>query len=355
MQKEITPPSNNNSFSCNLIRQGYARGSCLVKAGKEKASACQLTLRGQGANLARLIKSLHLSRPENYFSIYQSGCNLSCRKCHSWEFSQVANGQWYTAEEIAKACVEYEGQVTLWEPRERCTAWHAGETCRCCGRCVIYGVRGPGCPGVLAREQVVLSPQGFGPARNIVGFTGGDLTCRPYFYAQCAEKIKANTKLWVLIETNGYGLTEENLNLLAASGVDGFWLDIKAYDGETHGWLTGGDNKVILELPAAICRRGFVLEVLSLYIPKVVETDQLVAIARLLFQVNPKIPFTILAFFPAYRMMNYRGPTVEEMARSYQAVKEVGLRNVRLGNLGVFIKKDEDYLFLKQECGEEVL
>ena len=33
-------------------------------------------------------------------------------------------------------------------------------------------------------------PQGFGPARNIVAFTGGDLACHPEFYAKSAEKIK---------------------------------------------------------------------------------------------------------------------------------------------------------------------
>ena len=36
---------------------------------------------------------------------------------------------------------------------------------------------------------------------NIVGFTGGDLTCRPNFYARCAQLIKENTELWVLVES----------------------------------------------------------------------------------------------------------------------------------------------------------
>jgi hypothetical protein len=30
----------------------------------------------------------------------------------------------------------------------------------------------------------VLSPQGFGPARNIVAFTGGDVMCCPEFYGE---------------------------------------------------------------------------------------------------------------------------------------------------------------------------
>jgi len=36
---------------------------------------------------------------------------------------------------------------------------------------------------------------------------------------------------------------------------------------ETHKWLTGCSNEHILKLPEGILKRGFVLEVLSLYIP----------------------------------------------------------------------------------------
>lgn len=48
----------------------------------------------------RMISALHLSRPENYLSIYQSGCNLACRKCHSWYFAKVKEGRWYTPRNI---------------------------------------------------------------------------------------------------------------------------------------------------------------------------------------------------------------------------------------------------------------
>jgi len=111
---------------------------------------------------------------------------------------------------------------------------------------------------VLSPGQILLSLQGFGPARNIVAFTGGDLTCRPQFYAEFARRIKAETKLWVLIETNGWGLAPKNLDLLQEAGVGSFWLDIKAYDDEAHTWLTGCTNWWILGLPQEILQRGFV-------------------------------------------------------------------------------------------------
>jgi len=138
---------------------------------------------------------------------------------------------------------------------------------------------------------------------------------------------------------------------LKEAGVDSFWLDIKAYDGTDHKWLTGCFNRNILKLPEEIIKRGFVLEVLSLYIPNLVEAPQLKKIAQLLFDVDPEIPFTLLAFFPDYQMKRYKSPKVSEMIEAYMEVKAVGLRNVRLGNTGIFASSGQDYDLLKKKVG----
>ncbi len=333
-------------LECNLKNQGYSPGSCAVESGGKRIPACQATLKTVDGEPQRLITTVHLSRPENYLSIYQSGCNFSCRKCHSWSFSKHSDGSWFTPAQILKKSREYQKNVTLVEPREQATAWHAHDTCRCCGQCVLHGRRSPRCPGKLEPDAILLSPQGFGPARNIVAFTGGDVMCCPEFYGQCARLIKQHTNLWVLLETNGYGLTPPNLDYLRDCGVDAFWLDIKAFDAQRHKWLTGCDNERILKLPADILARGFVLEVLSLFIPGVVEEDDLEKIARLLETVDPAIPFTLLAFFPQYRMKHYSAPTVHQMVTAYQRVKAAGLKRVRIGNLGVFLHSEADQNYL---------
>jgi len=284
---------------------------------------------------------MSLSRPENYLSIYQSGCNFSCRKCHSWYFSKIGDGRWYTPREVLKAALAHERAVTVVEPREKATAWHARETCRCCGSCVVHKECSPSCPGIISPESILLSPQGFGPARNIVAFTGGDLTCCPGFHGECSRLIKESSRLWVMIETNGYGLTGQNLDYLQSAGVDAFWLDIKAHDPDKHKWLTGCSNERILKLPGEILERGFTLEVLSLYISGLVEADELERIASGLKAVDPTIPFTIPAFFPEYRMKEFRRPTTEEMVEAYRRVRSTGLERIRLGNLGVFVSSEQ--------------
>ena len=87
---------------CQLTKQGFLPGSCLVKVDDRRRPACHVTLKDEKENISRLVTSVHLSRPENYLSIYQSGCNFSCRKCHSWYFSKVQDGAWYTPKDILK-------------------------------------------------------------------------------------------------------------------------------------------------------------------------------------------------------------------------------------------------------------
>ena len=60
---------------CLLLEQGFSPASCAVCYQGRKRLACRVTLKWEGGKPYRLIKAAHLSRPEHYFSIYQSGCN----------------------------------------------------------------------------------------------------------------------------------------------------------------------------------------------------------------------------------------------------------------------------------------
>lgn len=342
---------------CRMVEQGYKPGSCatLMPDGSYQP-ACKATLRREGGRWLRLIKAVHLSRPEDYLSIYQSGCNHSCLKCHSHDFTQAYSGFWMSTDDIAEEAARYEDVVTVREPRERALMFTASDLCRHCGLCVTEGVRGPLCPGRLSQDQVVWSVQGWGPARNIVAFTGGDLTCNPEFYAEAAEKIKdACSDMWVLIETNGFGLTKANLEVLASGGVDSFWLDIKAYDPQLYRRLCGADNTTVLKAPELIVDMGFELEVLTLYIPGWVEAEEIRRIAELVAQVDRDIPFTVLAFFPAHKMADVRPPTVLELARGYMAAREAGLRRVKVGNVHVAARTQEELDLLVSLVGEEAI
>lgn len=333
---------------CLLIEQGFRTGSCATFYDNKKDLACKVTLEWKDDTPYRFIHSYAHKAPECYLSIYQSGCNWSCLKCHSWRFSQYASGQWMSPKDIAKISLKFaesNRENMVKEPRERSTSWHAHDLCHVCGSCILTGKRSEYCPKKLELNQITLLEDGtWGPARNIISFTDGDLACQPEFYTRAAREIKNLGKgLWVLFETNGYGLTPDNLDLFKEAGIDSYWLDIKAYDEGTHKKLTGVSNEWILKLPLEIAKRDFVLEVLSLYIPDWIEKDQIGNIAEILASVDSNIPFSILAFFPEYKLFDAHSPNFQQMIEAYYVAKDAGLRNVRLGNMGIFAKTEAEY------------
>jgi len=337
-----------------MKKQGFKRGACHVSTPKGSQLACQATLKREQGEYSRLITSMHLSRPEDYFSIYQSGCNHTCLKCHSYTFSKAVNGNWVSTSELAEIVAGYAEDVTVHEPKERSTMYHAGDLCRHCGLC-IQGLKHPWCPQKLEVGQVVWSPQGWGPARNIAAFTGGDIVCQAAYYAEAAEKIKDVCDVWILVETNGFGLTDENLDTLRAGGIDSFWLDIKAYEEPVYQKLCGTTNHHILTSIQRAVDVGFVLEILTLFIPKWVETDQHKKIAELIMETDPSIPTTLLAFFPEYKLKEVRRPSLHEMVQSFLAMKEIGLQNLRLGNIGIFARTNEELALLVNLLGKRAL
>jgi len=251
--------------------------------------------------------------------------------------------------EIALRYAELNRENMYKEPRGHATSWHAHELCHTCGSCILLGRRSKYCPGRLELSKITLLDDGtWGPARNIISFTGGDLACQPEWYVESAKEIKSlNRDLWVLFETNGYGLTPKTLDLFKEAGIDSFWLDIKAYDDKVHRGLTGVSNKWVLRLSEEIIDRGFVLEVSSVYIPGWVEADQIGKIAELLAQVDPTIPYAIIAFIPEHKLASVPPPNFQQMIEAYHAAKDAGLKNIRLGNLGMFVKTTEEYETLK--------
>ncbi|MGD8948684.1 MAG: hypothetical protein PVI62_18615, partial [Desulfobacterales bacterium] len=57
---------------CRLKEQGFAPGKCAVEADGKQQLACRATLKYDNDQIQRLFTSIHLSRPENYLSLYQS-------------------------------------------------------------------------------------------------------------------------------------------------------------------------------------------------------------------------------------------------------------------------------------------
>lgn len=54
-------------------------------------------------------------------------------------------------------------------------------------------------------------------------------------------------------------------------------------------------------------------------------------------------------------MHDYRSPNLSEILDTYKAVKKIGLKNVRIGNIGVFASTEEKRKKLIRTIGAEAL
>ena len=72
-------------------------------------------------------------------------------------------------------------------------------------------------------------------------------------------------------------------------------------------------------------------------------------------EIDPSIPFSILAFFPEYKLQNVPRPTLMQMLKSSFAVKDIGLKNIRLGNVGIFAKTQDEWNTLLALAGEDAI
>jgi len=112
------------------------------------------------------------------------------------------------------------------------------------------------------------------------------------------------------------------------------------------------------ELPLEIWKDRIENELKSLEHLNVLEENSIIRkenSVELIVNINENIPFHILAFFPQYKLKTFRSPNLDEILETYETIKEIGLKNVKIGNIGVFAKTDEEMKRLIQIVGPEAI
>jgi pyruvate formate lyase activating enzyme len=131
--------------------------------------------------------------------------------------------------------------------------------------------------------------------------------------------------------SNGHG-TPEVVDYLAPL-LDGCKVDLKAFSDETYRAL-GGRLEAVLETIAALLARGVWVEVVTLVVPGLNDSDaELTAIASFLAGLSPDLPWHVTAFHPDYRMTEPPPTPAATLARAAALGRQAGLRYVYAGNL----------------------
>jgi pyruvate formate lyase activating enzyme len=142
-------------------------------------------------------------------------------------------------------------------------------------------------------------------------------------------------------ETNGsmnQALLEEMIELSLSSGGC-IKFDLKAWDENLHFALTGATNKRTIENFSRVgekirVRPGPPLLIAStLLVPGYVDEEEVKSLAKFISSISPDIPYSLLAFHPHFYMSDMPLTQKAIAQRCLEAAREVGLTNVRIGNL----------------------
>lgn len=152
-----------------------------------------------------------------------------------------------------------------------------------------------------------------GTDASSVHFMGGEPTVSkmlPEILDFVKNEMRAETMLG---HTNGSNLCIDNL--------DGANVGLKAWDEDTHMFMTGVPKSRIYGEFAKAAERGMRLSANVIYIPGLVDLDQVESVAEFVSRFD--VPFHIMGYIPVPGQP-YRRPTAEEM----EAAKEAAERHI---------------------------
>ena len=75
------------------------------------------------------------------------------------------------------------------------------------------------------------------------------------------------------------------------------------------------------------------LSAATLLVPGYINLDEIKRIARFIADCNPQIPYTLLAFYPAYLFPDLPVTSAEHAQKGEDVCKEEGLTNINIGNI----------------------
>lgn len=185
-----------------------------------------------------------------------------------------------------------------------------------------------------------------GIIENVV-VTGGEPTLDPNFLTSLISELKAHGVRRVMVKTNCFLLNGGLLEELERVGLDFVSVDLKAYTPGIHMWYTGRGNAGVLKAIELLHDHGFEFLVETVFIPGVVDLDEIERIARHLGDINREIPYRINEFAPEHPWVinefvpnhsNFevsRRPTREEMLEALHKAERF-LGNVIVGRSCIY-------------------
>jgi len=181
---------------------------------------------------------------------------------------------------------------------------------------------------------------------SCICFFGGDPTVQMPHAIRTSEIAMKTAEekrhiLRICWETNGNMRREFALKAAEMSVVSGgvVKFDLKAWDENLNQSLCGVSNARTKENFKMIGEKYFiqrpepaVLTASTLLVPGYVGKEEIEGIARFISDIDPKVPYTLLAFYPQYMMKDLPATSRKQAEECYKTAKK-HLEKVRIGNI----------------------
>jgi pyruvate formate lyase activating enzyme len=226
-------------------------------------------------------------------AVFYGACSLDCLYCQNWHYKNLTAklGPVVTAESLAAKA----------DPHISCICYFGGD------------------PSVQMPHALKTSELSFEKARE-------------------EERI-----LRICWETNGYWKRKFAFKAgklsLESGGVIKF--DLKTWNPDLNRAFSGVSNAPILESFRMIGARFFkqraelpILTASTLLVPGYVDAEEIGNLARFIADIDPRIPYTLLAFYPHYMLTDLPTTSRKQAYECLNAAEE-HLGKVRLGNVNL--------------------
>ncbi|MCX7823022.1 MAG: radical SAM protein [Syntrophobacterales bacterium] len=179
---------------------------------------------------------------------------------------------------------------------------------------------------------------------SCVCFFGGDPGSQMPFaieFSKLAIKHRRGRLLRICFETNGF-MEEELLDSAFELSIESggcVKFDLKAWNEDLHRALTGQSNRVTLRNFARLTKKIELrpepppLVASTLLVAGYVDEREVEGIARFIADLNPDIPYALLAFYPHFYMADLPLTKRDTALRCQEVALKAGLKNVRIGNV----------------------
>jgi len=190
----------------------------------------------------------------------------------------------------------------------------------------------------------------YGRLANDVQITGGEPTVNIDYLLSLIRRLRELGVSKIGISTNGYNLDRNLVRELKSWGVDYIKLDLKAYSDEIHRWYTGKSNANVLRAVELLCECSLNLSVRTIFIPGIVDLDEVEKIAKFLSEVDKGVPYRIYQFAPEHTKNKSlrKSPTKEQMLRASIIAKGY-LDNVEAYTTETAYEPDSSYIEVRAD------